>query len=425
MNQQRIIQSILIALLLLPVLLTAQKAATPTVVPDAAPVDTFNYIAGTMVFDSAYHFTDQSLLMEGSGQVLALGSSMIKCALAPNHFAPEHLAALSKGYVNTEPNIQSDTQLAQQTEYKKLFNMPFNSYIMWTYAFSTVDKIFPLHGPIKQEVLDSEYKEIYDLTKYLLTTYNGTGKSFYLGNWEGDWHLLEGVPGRSDPALKRKIDPFPDSPAAMASWLNTRQHAIEDARRDTPHRNVAVWFYVEANLVQKSIKENRVSMAHDVIPLVNPDFVSYSAYDSTDKDKDLHHDLPIALDYLQSKLKPKPGLPEKRVFIGEFGAPAMHYTAQEQDARVRDVIATAIKWGTPFVLYWEFYNNELEPDGTQRGFWLIDDKRVMQPAYFTYKSYYRDARAYVATFTKENKRKPTDQEFQAFAVKWFTSPVKQ
>ena len=30
---------------------------------------------------------------------------------------------------------------------------------------------------------------MYDLTHYLLTNYNNSGKTFYLGHWEGDGYL--------------------------------------------------------------------------------------------------------------------------------------------------------------------------------------------------------------------------------------------
>jgi hypothetical protein len=134
----------------------------------------------------------------------------------------------------------------------------------------------------------------------------------------------------------------------------------------------------------------------------------------------LNHDLPAALDFMQSRLKPKPGLPEKRVFIGEFGAPARSYNPQQQSDRIREVSAVAIKWGTPFVLYWELYNNEMSGPN-QTGFWLIDDKNVKQPAYFMYQHYFAEAKTFVADFTAKNKRQPTDKEFQNYAYKWLTS----
>jgi len=299
--------------------------------------------------------------------------------------------------------------------------MPFSRYFIWTAAFSTQKRITPWHGPIKPDVQAAEYKEIYDFTKYLLTTYNDTGKTFFLGNWEGDWMLLMSVPEFATSVTKGKLDAPPDAVQGMIDWGITRQRAVDDAKRDTQHKNVQVYYYIEANLVQKSVKQGRVSVASAVLPAVNPDFVSYSSYDSTNPDKDMEHDLPAALDFMQSKLKPKPGLPDKRVFIGEYGAPTVLFTPEKQAQRVREVSAAAIKWGTPYVIYWELYNNELTDDKQQRGFWLIDDKDVKQPSYYTFQNYYADAKAYVAEFISKNKRQPSDKEFQRYAYTWLTT----
>jgi hypothetical protein len=404
------LNALLVALLLTPVLMAQSKTL---------PVDDFDYIIGTQNFSSSYQFTNKSLLVEGGEQIQTMGSNMIKFVLGPSYAKSRHGVK--------DPGINSLTDLAKESDYRQVFEMPFSRYFMWVYSFSTSGKIFPLHGPIPPEVLANEYKEVYELTRYLLTTYNGSGKSFFLGSWEGDWQLIAGAqPEIKDMEKRRAVDPLPDSPQAMASWGSTRQRAIDDAKRGTPHKDVQVWYYMETNMVQKSVRDGRVSVASAVIPLVNPDFVSYSAYDSTDPDKaDLHTDLPKALDYMQSRLKPKPGLPEKRVFIGEFGVPAIHFNPQQQDTRARDVFAAAIKWGTPFVLYWQLYNNESETDGRQRGFWLIDDKGVKQPLYFTYQHFYADAKLYVADYGKKYHRKPSDKEFQSYAIQRLTaSPAK-
>jgi len=387
------------------------KAAAPAPIKTAkpAPLDTFNYIIGTQDMGSYYQFTDESLLKEGGDAILNMGSNMIKISIGPSYVKARYLKA-------KDPSIRSITDLARTPEYKDVFNMPFSRYFMWTYCFSTYNQVTPFHGHMKPELLAKEYQEVYDLTKYLLTTYNGTGKIFYLGNWEGDWHLLSGAPVKKN---KWEEDVNPDAPIGMIDWLTARQRAVDDAKKATPHQNVNVYFYVETNLVQKSIKKNQVTVASSVLHDVNPDFVSYSSHDSTNPGTDMHHDLPAALDYMQSKLTPKPGLPEKRVFIGEFSAKGRIFTPQQQDEYVRDQIATSIKWGTPFALYWAIYCTS-----PNDGCWMIDDKGVKEPIYYTYQHYYADARAYIAGFQSKNQRKPNDTEFQAFAYKWFTTPEK-
>jgi len=389
-----------------PVAPPSPKAGTA----GAAPLDTLDHIVGTQVIGSAYQFTDESLLKEGGDEILAMGSNMIKVSLGPSYVKARYIK-------EQDPNIHSITDLAKRPEYKDLFNMPFSRYFLWTYCFSTYNHVTPFHGHMKPDVLAKEYQEMYDLTKYLLTTYNGTGKIFYLGNWEGDWHLLSGAPVKKE---KWEEDVNPDAPQGMIDWLTVRQRAVDDAKKATPHIDVNVYFYVETNLVQKSIKQGRVTVSSAALQEVNPDFVSYSSHDSTNPDKDMHHDLPVALDFMQSKLTPKSGLPEKRVFIGEYSSLARIFDPQKQDTFMRDIIATSIKWGTPLVLYWGLYTNSVKDKC-----WLIDMDGVKQPAYYTYVNFDRDARAYVADTLKKTRHVPSDAEFRAFAYKWFTAPATQ
>lgn len=381
-----------------------------------SPVNRFNYIASTQAIGGFNQPADpaEPPLVEAAKQMRAMGTNIFKFALGPSYAKHGYVTARDPGRT-----YASLTQLARDSAARQVFEMPFGHYVMWTYAFSTHRKVTPWHGHMKKELLESEYQEIFDLAQYLYTTYSGTGKSFYIGNWEGDWHLLSGSPKKKH---KWEQDVNPDAPQGMIDWLSTRQRAIDDARRQVPHRDVQVYFYVETNLVQKSIKQNRISVASAVLPEVNPDFVSYSSYDSTNPDKNLHRDLPAALDYMQSRLKPKPGLPEKRVFVGEYTSLAKKFTPAQQDANMRDIIATAIKWGTPFVLYWELYNNVNPKPGASQGCWLIDDKGVKQPVYYTYQAFDKDARAYVTSALRNSGHVPSTTEFQAFAYKWFTSP---
>ena len=62
------------------------------------------------------------------------------------------------------------------------------------------------------------------------------------------------------------------------------------------------------------------------------------------------------------------------------------------------------------------YNNEIDKAGKQRGFWLIDDKGVKQPVYFTHQQFYEKARQFVAEFKTKNNRGPSAEEFRRHAV---------
>lgn len=206
----------------------------------------------------------------------------------------------------------------------------------------------------------------------------------------------------------------------FTDWLAARQRAVDDAKRDTPHRDVQVWHYTEVNHPTISLLEDRPSLANKVLPFVPVDFVSYSAYDAQDDPKLLRE----TLDYLASKLTAKPGIAGKRVFIGEYGFPLrkdgqVRNTPAQQNERSLPVIRTALEWGCPFVLYWQLYNNELDADGTQRGFWMIDDQGNRQPIYDTHRRYYDWARQHTRSFRERIGRKPTDAEFLQAARDFF------
>jgi hypothetical protein len=364
-----------------------------------APVpDTYDYVLGTQNIGATYHFTDQTTLVEGARKIYEMGSNMLKIGLTPQY--------VNFGYASSKDlKITSLTELVRdEPSYRQVFNMPFAYYFMWTYCFHTYGRITPWNGPMAPDVLAKEYREIYDLTAFLLTTYNGSGKTFFLGNWEGDWHLLSGTPPDKKPKWERTARA--EAVPGMIDWLNTRQKAVDDAKRDTPHHNVQVYHYLEVNLVQKGLKGERC-VARDVLPHTHVDYVSYSSYDSLKGD--VASDLAAALSYIESNLPPKDGIPNKRVFIGEYGygsgSPA------DIDQRCRNVMKTALQWGCPFILYWELYDNELTKEGKQKAFCLIDSQNVKLPLYYTHQHFYEQAKEYVRDFKNKQGHPPDADAF--------------
>jgi hypothetical protein len=246
---------------------------------------------------------------------------------------------------------------------------------------------------------------MYDLTAHLLRTYSGSDKTFYLGHWEGDGWLRGSVAPEND----AKVTPL--AVQGLADWLNTRQRAVDNAKCDTPHQGVQVWHYTEVNHVKLAM-QGRPALVNEVLPKTTVDLVSYSSYDTA-------HDpalLKAALGFIEAKLPPKLGITGRRVFIGEYGFPAIRHTPAETDRLSRQVICAGLEWGCPFVLYWELYNNEVDSDGKQRGFWMIDDQGVKQPIYETHRSFYEWARRFVADALARTGRVPSDAEFRRAAV---------
>jgi hypothetical protein len=381
-----------------------------------------NYILGSQSIGATYQFTNETLLVETAQALLDMGSNLIKFTIgrgyermmlkATRAAFPETIqyllnqgaAAASKPRwqmpgampVSTppDPSIRTLTGLAsREPSYRRVFNMPFSYYLLWTYSF-TPDWWLDGFSPESRKL---EYREIYNLTAHLLKTYSGTGKTFFLGHWEGDWHLR---PWQL-PWFRQDGKVTDTNLQGMVDWLAARQKAVDDAKRAVPHHDVQVYHYTEANLVHEAIA-GHPTVGRDVIPKVDLDYVSYSAYDSL---ADIGRQVPAALDYLESRLRPKPSLRGPRVFIGEYGFAARTFSEAERDRKSREVMRAGLEHGCPFILCWQMYNNEYS-EGAENGYWLIDDKRNKTPLWHTHHDFYAAARTY--------RGSPTD--FPSFAL---------
>ena len=358
-----------------------------------------NLILGTQAIGGPYQFSDRPYLLEVAHEIAAMGSNLIKFKAAFEG-TPYNMAK--------EEGISSLTDLFEKhSVYRELMAMPFTYYHIWTY---------PAVETKWQDGLDEAeekalYDELRDFAACLLAKYSGTGKQFYLGHWEGDWYLS----GATDP----KVDPTPDRNAADTRYLQTRQRAVDDARRETPHENVAIFNYVEVNQVVKGLDGTRPTVTNAVLEKVNSDFVSYSCYDvlpEPDPASSLHR----ALDEIESKLSPKDGIEGKRVFVGEFAVKAAltGFDGEKHATANREFLRAIVEWGCPFALYWQFYCNEPNPDHAlgQEGYWLVDSRNEKTPLYGFFREYYRKLREFIERETAGGKG-PDEAAIRAEALR--------
>jgi hypothetical protein len=359
----------------------------------------FNFILGTQAIGGRYHFTQDAPLLESARIIAELGSGIMKFSISRQALFGKTKANVT----NPDPSLKTLTDVAsREPAHRAVLDMPFTHFFIWAYPFTS-------HGSaaqFKPAERDLEYREMYDFSCHLLRTYNGTGKSFYLGHWEGDWHL------------RPHFDPkqgFSETDAGnFITWLKVRQQAIDDAKRDTVHQGVWLWHYTEANLVTPYLKGGQC-LTNDILPKVDIDYVSYSCYDSIQHD--IHEGLFQALDHIESKLQPRPGITGKRVFIGEYGFPSRRYTPEEQNRKSIEAMIAALEWGCPFALYWELYDNEGTPE-KPGGFWLINEKNEKQPVWETHRRFFEWARQHVADARKKSGVPPTPEAFRKSAVEW-------
>lgn len=387
-------------------------------------IERYNYILGTQTISPKYSFTDEGSLVESAKAIRAMGSNLLKIALSTGLY--DELRGKGLDY-------QFKRMLEEVPAYREVLDMDFSHYMFWVEdSGSWMD-----NNGMSQEELTWQYDKIYALAEYLLTQYNGSGKTFMIGHWEGDWNLVQRADGTRDDNLE-KIEP--KRIQGLIDWLNIRQKAIDDAKANVAHSDVNLYHYVEVNRVESAM-QGKERITNAVLPYTNVDLISYSAYDLTTKERHsdfatLHSELTNALDFINSKLPAKAGLPfEKRVFIGEYGYGESWFkdwgarSGEAQDMLSRNLIKTSLEWGAPFILYWQMYDNEYDSWANEFvGYWLINSEGNKKEIYYTHQNFFEDAKQYLGEYQTKQGTLPSEREFRTYALKWFeasTTPTPQ
>lgn len=339
------------------------------------PFDQFNYILGTQAFNPNYRFTDLEPEMEIAERIWEMGSDMIKF------------------------HVKDETMIEQ------IMSRHHFSYVFLWYRSTPY---FKEKDGYTAEKAKNDYDAVYEFTKKLLTSFNNSGTAFYIGHWEGDWYFTDNY-NTAQKTVNAQIT------QGMIQWLNTRQKAVDDAKRDTPHKNVYVWNYVEINRPRDAMDFGYDRVVNRVLPFTDVDFVSYSAYDCMDLTTD---EVKKTIDYIYSNLKAKESVPGPRVFIGEMGQPAANCRFDPQYHCSRNItnIAKFLQCDVKHILYWQMYCNEKLEDGSSRGFWLINDKNEKQPLYDCFESILKKAKEYVKSFSEQYGRVPNNAEYRSFLL---------
>jgi hypothetical protein len=386
--------------------LGAASLAPAALLSDPA-VDGYNVRVGTQTFSGLYKFTTNTLLVETAEAITNLGSDTIKFYMGHN--------TSGQSGVTLTSNITNLLTLARdEPSYRRVLDMPFRRLIIWEYPLSNPDAPFQ-DGNYTPTERANDYREMYDLTHYFLTNYNGSGKSFYLGHWEGDGYLS---------VNNWSANPSAAVVSGMILWENTRQKAVDDAKASTSCSNVNVFYYAEANRVRDAMLNgptNNVRMINAVVPYVtNLDYLSYSSYDGMNLSAST---LYATLDYMQAHLPTnKAGVvPGERMWIGEYGWGG--YSADSQEPLNRAYIQRLLGWNSggqclQFILYWEIYDNEVG-----RSFCLIDSNNVQVASWSLHQRFINRARLLTAQFKETKGRLPTDTEFSSLMIPLLSQPL--
>jgi len=205
-------------------------------------------IIGVTHVNGQYHLGKKDFLNEGADQILALGSRVIKVWF--------HKPWDSYRFNSQWPRAESMVEIARTTYFRKLFDKPFSTYILMCFSMGRSAGYF--RNGLTNEQKQDEQKQFYELARHLLTTYKGTGKTFILQHWEGDW-LLRG-------SFDAKADPKPAALSGMIAWLNARQAGVNQARQEARHDGVRVYHAAEVNRVVASMEQGRPGLVNAVLP---------------------------------------------------------------------------------------------------------------------------------------------------------------
>ena len=321
-----------------------------------------------------YYLTDTPFIIEGSKKIYELGYGILKL-----WFDTEKEEA--KGYPYHSkwklPKGTTPRELAAHPYYKACFDMPFT-----TIALSYNDR-FP--GNSTKDLTESfaiVERNVYELTKYLLETYKDRKLTFIIQNWEGDWLLRGGTGKNAQWHVNGPAEDYQLRVKNMCGWLTARQQGVNRARREVRHTKCKVYHAVEANRVMDGM--NGVpSVASHVLPLIEVDMVSWSAYDGISSDGLKMYK---GIDFLKKNLRITSEMKgKKNVIIGEVGYPEnIGNRTKESATKMWDTcMAVYLAQDIPYVFVWELYCNELKQDQFDqtpypirkadelRGFWLI------------------------------------------------------
>jgi hypothetical protein len=391
-------------------LLLSQVLTQAALLSDPA-VDSYNARVGTETFSGLYKFTTNTLLVETAEAITNLGSDTIKFYMGQN--------TAGQSGIPLPANVTNLLTLARdEPSYHRVLDMPFRHFIAWAYPLSDPDAPFQ-DGNYTATEQAKDYREMYDLTCYLLTNYSHSGKTFYLGHWEGDGYLS---------VNNWQTNPSAAVVSAMITWENVRQQAVDDAKAATSFNNVSVYYYAEANRVRDAMNNgptNNVRMINAVIPYVtNLDYVSYSSYDAQNLSA---ADLYTTLNYMQAHLPAnKAGVvPGERMWIGEYGWGYLSPDAQEPLSRA--YIQRLLGWNSEghclqYILFWEIYNNQAPSTGATN-FFLIDPGGNKVASYYLHQRFLNRAKLLTAQFKESNGRLPSETEFASLVMPMLSQPL--
>lgn len=308
-----------------------------------------------------------SFVTDGATAIKDLGpnSKTIKLFLSSD-YATRYPNQTGWGTVNNLVDLASSTPIATVLADSRWTDIFLNIFPWWSGFEAESLTNYWVNGVTTAGVTPATYwanekTAVQNLAAHLLTTYAGTGKTFYLQNWEGDWQLLNSFVATDVPNAW-----WPDR---MRTVFTKRLEGVHAARAASSAVGVCVKYGIEVN---RALDPGR-RIHRDIFPFLQPDYVSWSAYEGT-----VYSDVLgtgsislacAAIDRnmrrFHAEIRKYTNAP---ILVGEYGWPEeeINTTTYPPGQLIQQVLDTGEALGWTHALYWQIYDNEVGP----RGFYI-------------------------------------------------------
>lgn len=408
---------------------TAQAETT-----DIGSILGVTHAAGNYAFDPSV-----SMVEEGARIISDMGAKVIKLWLS---------GSVNSNYpYNTDWNAYSPANMVgvlATPYFRNILSMDFETYVFEAMEFDNTPGTPSVNYADGMTDAEKEKTEqlFYDLTAYLMRTYNGSHKKFVLQNWEGDnyfgsnaeygryvvggkeYHYLLSAAPQTLEQYEEQEALFQTKRRGIIDWVNARQAGVDRAVSEYGSiSDVDVKHAFEINYVALNETERNnygPMMLEYVVPYTDCDIYSYSCWQcvttSTSAnmaERILKYKEVIGSTYTDiedGQEHDRREIDGERIMIGEFGTPESEgtesgrptTTGRDGDtSRIQRLVTqvqieSALSAGVRYMLYWELFCNEAYGNASNsgmaddneevRGFYLIRPDGTYTDTYYYIKS---------------------------------------
>ena len=329
------------------------------------PAD-FNSRFGATHAAGKYCFSTKPFLIEGAERLLQLGTRLGKFWFSP--------VASSKQYPfhSRWESYGNMRDLAGSEQFQPVWDMPFETIML--VGSSPVEQGWHSND-LRSDFYENVTREYYDLARYFFERFRDRSITIIVQNWEGDW-LLRGLGKEWSPPPKD----WRERCERMQRWLAARQAGVTQARRElAANSRCTVAHAAEVNRVADAWK-GIPTMTREVLPGVEVDLVSYSAYDGIDSGDPLK--FWRCLREIRQYARTGPLYGSGALAVGEYGIPE-NVRPERITERYDEMLGVMLLMNVRFAAHWQLFCNEFTGESSPpprtpvtdsdllRGFWLV------------------------------------------------------